>query len=146
AGSISAVFSLDEMLEVDAVLYAIGRAPNTCDLGLEEVGVTLGERGAIIVDERFRTSVPSIYALGDVTDRMNLTPVAIAEAMAFVDHLFGGDRPPIRYDTVPTAVFSMPPLASVGLTEPEARVRHGEVHVYTSEFRPLKHTLSGSSE
>ena len=146
-GSIAAVVSHDEMLEVDAVLYAIGRAPNTRALGLEEVGVKLGERGAIVIDERFRTSVPNIHALGDVTNRMNLTPVAIAEAMAFVDHVFGGgDRPAIRYDTVPTAVFSLPPLASVGLTEPEARVKHGEVHVYTSEFRPLKHTLSGSSE
>lgn len=141
-----AIFSHAETLEVDAVLYAIGRAPNTDDLGLDRIGVQRNEVGAILVDERFRTSVPNVYALGDVTDRKNLTPVALAEAMAFVDHVFGSGRPPIRYDTVPTAVFTLPPLATVGLTEAEARVRYGEVHVYTSEFRPLKHTLSGSSE
>lgn len=146
-GTITAVFNHDETLDVDAVLYAIGRLPNSGDLGLEEIGVARDELGAIVVDERFRSSVPNVYALGDVTNRMNLTPVALAEAMAFVDFVFGdGTRPPIRYDTVPTAVFSLPPLAAVGLTEAEARVRYGEVDVYTSEFRPLKHTLSGSAE
>lgn len=146
-GTTTAVFNHDETLDVDAVLYAIGRSPNSGDLGLEEIGVARDELGAIVVDERFRSSVPNVYALGDVTNRMNLTPVALAEAMAFVDFVFGdGTRPPIRYDTVPTAVFSLPPLAAVGLTEAEARVQHGEVDVYTSEFRPLKHTLSGSAE
>lgn len=146
-GGITVVFGHEETLDTDAVLYAIGRTPNTANLGLEAIGVELDEEGAIVVDERFRTSVPNVYALGDVTNRMNLTPVALAEAMSFVDFVFGeGKRPPIRYDTVPTAVFSLPPLATVGLTEAEARVRYGEVHVYTSEFRPLKHTLSGSSE
>lgn len=146
-GGVTAVFKHDETCEVDAVLYAIGRRPNTADLGLDTIGVERNEVGAILVDERFRTSVPNVHALGDVTDRMNLTPVALAEAMAFVDHTFGaGQRPPFRYDTVPTAVFTLPPLATVGLTEPEARVQHGDVHVYTSEFRPMKHTLSGSEE
>lgn len=145
-GSIVAVLSHEETIEVDAALYAIGRLPNTAGLGLEAVGVQTNESGAIVIDERFATSVPSIWALGDVTDRMNLTPVALAEAMAFVDHVFGGGGRPIRYDTVPTAVFTLPPLACVGMNEADARVQYGEVHVYTSEFRPLKHTVSGSSE
>ncbi len=144
-GSIVAVLSHTQSISVDAALYAIGRAPNTEGLGLEEVGVELRD-GAIVVDDRFATSVPSIFALGDVTDRMQLTPVALAEAMAFVSATWGEGAPPIRYDTVPTAVFTLPPLASVGLTEGDARAKHGEVHVYTSEFRPLKHTVSGSDE
>lgn len=145
-GSIVAVLSHEETLEVDAALYAIGRLPNTEGLALEELGVALGPTGAIVVDGQFRTSVPSIYALGDVTARMNLTPVALAEAMVFVDTVFGEGRPPIDYEKVPTAVFTLPPLASVGLTEAEARVRCGEVHVYTSEFRPLAQTVAGGSE
>lgn len=145
-GAMVAVLSHEEAIEIDAALYAIGRAPCTEGLGLEEVGVRTRDGGAIVVDERFATSVPSIFALGDVTDRMNLTPVAIAEAMAFVAHAFGGGAPPLRYDTVPTAVFSLPPLACVGLNEGDARALSGEVDVYTSEFRPLKHTLSGSDE
>ncbi|HEY8428469.1 MAG TPA: glutathione-disulfide reductase [Sandaracinaceae bacterium] len=145
-GSIVAVLSHEETCEVDAVLYAIGRVPNTEGLGLEEVGVRLNDAGAIVVDERFATSVPSIYALGDVTARKNLTPVALAEAMAFVATAFGKGAAPIRYDTVPTAVFTIPPLACVGLSEADARARYGDVHVYTSEFRPLKHTVSGNDE
>ena len=145
-GAIQAVLSHEETLEVDAVLYAIGRRPSTAGLGLEEVGVRLNDRGAIIVDDFFRTSVPSIHAIGDVTDRIQLTPVAIAEAMALTATLFG-DRPTaIDYAHVPTAIFSSPPLAAVGLSEAAARAKHGEVHVYTSEFRPLKHTVSGSTE
>lgn len=145
-GSVVALLSHEETLEVDAALYAIGRVPATEGLGLEELGVELAPNGAVRVDERFRTSVPGIHALGDVTDRLNLTPVALAEAMAFVDHVFGRGRPPIDYERVPTAVFTLPPLASVGLTEAEARVRCREVHVYTSEFRPLAQTLAGGSE
>lgn len=145
-GTTFAMLSHEEEVEVDAVLYAIGRVPNSHGLGLEELGVERTERGAIVVDERFATNVPSIHAIGDVTDRMNLTPVAIAEAMSFVDHLYGAGGYPIDYETVPTAVFTQPPLAAVGLTETQARVRHGTVHVYTSEFRPLKHSMSGSSE
>jgi glutathione reductase (NADPH) len=145
-GAMIAVLSHEESLEVDAALYAIGRVPNTEGLGLEEVGVELAPSGAIVVDDRFRTSVPSIHALGDVIGRLNLTPVALGEAMVLVDHLFGGGRPPLDYEKVPTAVFTLPPLASVGLTEAEARVRCGEVHVYTSEFRPLVQTIAGGTE
>jgi len=146
-GAIAAVLSHEETLEVDAVLYAIGRQPNTADLGLEDAGVELNDRGAVVIDEHFRTNVPSIWAIGDVTDRVQLTPVAIAEAMALTETLFGDGGPQtVDYADIPTAVFSIPPLATVGLTEAEARVKHGKVHVYTSEFRPLKHTLSGSSE
>ncbi len=145
-GSIEAELSHEEELEVDAVLYAIGRSPNTSGIGLEALGVERTETGAIVVDEHYQSSVPSIYALGDVIERATLTPVAIAQAMSFVGHVFGQGGRPVRYDTVPTAVFSLPPLATVGLTEADARARYGDVHVYTSEFRPLKHTLSGSSE
>jgi glutathione reductase (NADPH) len=145
-GATFAMLSHDEELEVDAVLYAIGRKPNSEGIGLEEVGVERNERGAILVDDRFRTSVPSIYAIGDVTDRMNLTPVAIAEAMSLVDHLYGAGGHPIDYELVPTAVFTQPPLAAVGLTEAQARDRFETVDVYTSEFRPLKHSMSGSTE
>jgi glutathione reductase (NADPH) len=146
--SMVAVLSHEETLEVDAALYAIGRVPNTEGLGLEAVGVDLAPSGAVVVDDLFRTSVPSIYALGDVVARLNLTPVALGEAMVLVDHLFGRGRPPIDYDKVPTAVFTLPPLAAVGLTEAEARVRCGKdaVHVYTSEFRPLAQTVAGGTE
>jgi glutathione reductase (NADPH) len=146
SGSIAAVLSHEEVLEVDAALYAIGRAPSTDGLGLDELGVERTETGAIVVDERFTSSVPSIHALGDVIERATLTPVAIAQAMSFVDHVFGTGGRAIDYEKVPTAVFSLPPLAVVGLSEAEARVRHGDVHVYTSEFRPMKHTLGGSDE
>ncbi|MEQ8720116.1 MAG: glutathione-disulfide reductase [Sandaracinaceae bacterium] len=145
-GAIDAVFEHEEVLTVDAALYAIGRRPNTEGLGLEEAGVTLNDRGAVVVDDFYRSSVESIFALGDVTDRVQLTPVAIEEAMAFVSTQFSDTPRTLDYAHVPTAVFSTPPLASVGLTEPDARSAHGDVHVYTSEFRPLKHTLSGSQE
>ena len=144
-GAQTLMLSGDETLEVDQTLYAIGRDPNTRDLGLETVGVALAENGAIKVDDGFRTSVPSIYALGDVTDRMNLTPVAIAEGMALAEALFDSRPRTVDYRTVPTAIFSTPPLATVGLHEAKARNEHSRVDVYTSEFRPLKHTLSGSS-
>ncbi len=145
-GALTAILSHEESLQVDAALYAIGRRPNTDGLGLDDVGVVCDERGAIIVDETFQSSVPSIYAIGDVIGRMSLTPVAIAEAMAFVDQLYGSGGRTFSYEKVPTAVFSDPPLAAVGLTEARARERYGDVHIYTSEFRPLKHTVSGSSE
>lgn len=136
----------DRCLEVDAVLYATGRRPNVADLGLEEIGVACKPSGAIVVDPHYRTSVPGIHAIGDVTDRINLTPVAIAEAMALVKTLFHGQPSTLDYDNIPTAVFSQPPIGTVGLTEAEARSRYGAIDVYTSEFRPMKHTLSGRSE
>ncbi len=134
-----------ETLACDAVLYATGRAPNTEGLGLAEAGVRFTPRGAIEVDPYSRASVESVFAVGDVTDRMNLTPVALAEAMALVRTLFENRPTAMDYANVPTAVFSNPPVGTVGLTESEAAKR-GEIDVYVSSFKPLKHTLAGGAE
>ncbi len=133
-------------LVADQVLFAIGRQPNVAGLGLEAVGVELGERGAVKVDGENRTNVPSIYAIGDVTDRVQLTPVAIREGQAFADRVFGGKQCVIDYDHIPSAVFSHPPLAGVGMTESEARNDLGSVRIYTSDFRPMKNVLAGRNE
>jgi glutathione reductase (NADPH) len=130
----------------DVVLYATGRRPNVSGLGLDAAGVAQGKDGAIVVDGHYRTSVPSIYALGDVTSRVQLTPVALGEAMAVVDHLFGDGKRAMSYDYIPTAVFTHPNIATVGHTEDEARRVFGGATVFRTEFRPLKHTLSGSGE
>ena len=135
-----------EVLAAEGVLFATGRTPNTQDLGLSEAGVALDERGAVAVDADSRTSVPTIYAIGDLTQRRNLTPVAIAEGRAVSDLLFGPGGRRLDYTMVPTAVFSAPAVGSVGLTEADARARGHEVDVYKSSFRPLRHTLSGSEE
>ncbi len=128
------------------VLYATGRRPLVADLGLENCGVALGEQGEILVDEFSRSNVPNIWAIGDVTDRLNLTPVAIHEAMCLARTLFAGKPTPVDHEAVATAVFSQPPLAAVGLTEEAARARHDEVDVYRSRFRPLKLTLTDNQE
>jgi glutathione reductase (NADPH) len=133
-------------MEADQLLFATGRVPNTEGLGLEAVGVQLGDKGQIKVDENSRTNVPSIFAVGDVTDRIQLTPVAIREGHAFADSQFGGEAWTVDYDCVPHAVFSHPPNASVGLTEGEARNRLGQVRTYTSDFRPMKNVLAGRNE
>ena len=137
-------------LVVDTVLYATGRVPNVLGLGLKEVGMKQAPDGAIVVDQNYQTSVPSIYALGDVTARVQLTPVALGEAMALVDHLLGpvAGRPPrsMSYQFIPTAVFTHPNVGTVGYSEEDARRRFGAVTVYRSEFKALRHTLSGSSE
>ena len=146
AGGLLARLADGSTLEVDAVLAATGRWPNAAGLGLEQAGVRTSERGAIVVDERFRTSVPHILAVGDVIDRVQLTPVALAEAMAVVDHLFGDGRRTVDYGNIPTAVFTHPNVGTVGLTEAQARERHGRLRIYRSEFKPLKHTLSMSGE
>jgi glutathione reductase (NADPH) len=130
----------------DVVLYATGRRPNVNGLGLDAAGVAQGKDGAIVVDRHYRTSVPSIYALGDVTNRVQLTPVALGEAMAVVDHLFGDRKRQMSYEYIPTAVFTHPNIATVGHTEDEARKLFGQVTIFRSEFKPLKHTLSGSGE
>jgi glutathione reductase (NADPH) len=135
-----------QALLADTVLYATGRGPNTRGLGLEDLGVKLGARGEVVVDAHYRSSVPSILAIGDVTDRVQLTPVALAEAMVVVDELFGEGRRSLDYDFIPTAVFTHPGIGTVGWTEAEARARFGAVRTYQSEFRSLKHTLSGSVE
>lgn len=132
-----------ETLDCDVVMYATGRRPNTAGLGLEDAGVDMGDHGAIKVDEYFQTSVPSIFALGDVIDRIQLTPVAINEGMAFVATQFANNPTAMNYDFVPAAVFSQPPVGTVGLSELEAR-GNGPVDIYMSRFRPMKHTLSGS--
>ena len=133
-------------VETDLIMYATGRAPKVAGLGLEELGVALAENGAIIVDEYFKTSVDSIYAIGDVIDRMQLTPVALAEGMAVAKTLFADTPSSADYEHIATAVFSQPPIGTVGLTEEEARERHGDVAIFKSTFRALKHTLTGRDE
>ncbi len=130
--------------QAEAVLSAVGRTPATPDLGLKDIGVSLGNRGEIIVDDSYRTSVDSIYAIGDVINRVTPTPVAIHEAMTLVDHLFGNSSKVVDYDNIPSAVFSQPPIGVVGLSEGDAKKKHGEIDVYESSFRPLKATLSGA--
>jgi len=133
-------------LEADCILYATGRAPNARNLGLEAAGVKFNEKGAIAVDAYSQTAVPSIYAIGDVTDRVNLTPVATAEAMAVANTLFNQRPTAVDYTNIPTAIFADPNAATVGLGEEDARARYGEIDVYTTRFRPLKHTLSDTAE
>ena len=134
-------------ISADLVMYATGRGPNTKGLGLAEVGVATNPRGAIVVDEWQRSAIPNIYAVGDVTDLLNLTPVAIAEGRAIAETLFNGNPIKMDHDNVPTAVFSNPPIGTVGLSEEEARARYGEdVEVYCARFRPMKNTLSGRDE
>jgi len=132
-----------EVLEADRVLCATGRHPRVAGLGLEEVGVRFTSAGAVAVDAYSRTSVPSIWAIGDVTDRVQLTPVAIKEAVALVRTLFGNAPTRPDHETIPTAVFSHPPIGTVGLTEGEARARGIDVVIFRSRFRPLRHTLTG---
>ncbi len=141
-----ATLSSGTQLEVDLVMFATGRHPNSAGLSLERAGVKLDRRGAIAVNEYSQTSVANIYAVGDVTNRKNLTPVAIAEGHAVADLLFGGRTRIIDHESVPSAVFCQPPIGTVGLTESEARARYDTVEVYKSAFRPLKHTLSGRDE
>src|SRR4051812_27267103 len=133
-------------IEADAMLFAVGRRPNIENLGLEAAGVELGDKGQIKVDADNRSTVPSIFAVGDVTDRVQLTPVAIREGQAFADTFFGNKPSRVDYGCIPSAVFSHPPLAGVGLTEGEARNRLGSVKVYTSDFRAMKNVLAGRNE
>ncbi|MGF7153080.1 glutathione-disulfide reductase [Novosphingobium gossypii] len=145
-GSLLVHMSNHEPLEVDCVLFATGRVPNIEGLGLDDVGVKLTDKGAIEVDENSRTSVPSIYAVGDVTDRVQLTPVAIREGQAFADSVFGGKPTTVDYACIPSAVFSHPPIAGVGLTEAQATQQFGSAKVYTSDFRPMKNVLAQRNE
>ena len=135
-----------QTLVADAVLYATGRIPNVQNLGLEESGVTQSKDGAIVINDLYQTSNPTIYALGDVTARIQLTPVALGEAMALVDHLFGQKLRKMEYDCIPTAVFTHPNIGTVGLGEADARKKFDKIRVYRSDFKALKHTLSGSVE
>jgi len=145
-GALSVMTAAGDLHDADAVLMATGRAPNTGDMGLEAIGIELDARGAIQVDASSRTAVDSVYAVGDCTDRLNLTPVAIAEGRAVADSLFGGRPASLNHENVPTAVFSSPSVSTVGLTERAARARLGAVDVYVAGFRPMKATLSGRDE
>ena len=135
-------FGEGETLHADLVFFATGRRPATAGLGLDKVGVATGENGAVTVDAHLSTTQPHIYAMGDVTDRVNLTPVATAEGHALADTLFGGRPRTISLHNVPSAVFSTPPIATVGLSEEKAAA-HGPVDVYVTKFTPMRHTLTG---
>jgi len=135
-----------EVLETDLVMYATGRLANTAGIGLEKVGVQVDKKGAVAVDEWSKTTAPNIWAVGDVTDRINLTPVAIMEGHCFADTEFGKKPRKADYRDVPSAVFCQPEMANVGLTEEEARQRLGEVRIFASTFRPMKHTLTGAQQ
>lgn len=145
-GTLSVHVGDSDVLDCELLIFATGRKPHSARLGLEEIGVEMDEKGAIKVDEYSRTSVESVYAIGDVTDRLQLTPVAIREGHAFADTVFGGNPRTVDYDCIPSAVFSHPPIAAVGLTEAEARNKLGGVKVYSSDFRPMKNVLAGRDE
>ncbi|WP_338465968.1 glutathione-disulfide reductase [Novosphingobium sp. ZN18A2] len=145
-GGFIAHFEKHDPVEADVVLVATGRRPNTSGLGLENAGIECGPGGQICVDEYNRTSCESIYAVGDVTDRIQLTPVAIREGHAFADTVFGDNPRTVDYDCVPNAVFSQPPLAGVGLTEAQARAHYGNIKVYSSDFRPMKNIFAERHE
>ena len=145
-GSLTVAMTNHEDLEVDCVMFATGRIPNTAGLGLENIGVELTARGAVKVDRFSKSTVENIYAVGDVTDRVQLTPVAIREGHAFADTVFGNKPTSVSYDCVPSAVFSHPPIAGVGMTEGEARNKLGTIKVYQSDFRPMKNVLAGRNE
>jgi glutathione reductase (NADPH) len=133
-------------IEADVLLFALGRVPKTPGLGLDSAGVELSRNGAVIVNADHQSTCPSIFAIGDVTDRVQLTPMAIREGQAFADTIFGGKPCRVDYENIPSAVFSHPPIGGVGMTESEARNKLGSVKVYTSDFRPMKNVLAGRNE
>ncbi len=141
-GALMATLSTDFVREVDAVFFCTGRAPNTRGLGLEAAGVRLAPNGAVVVDEQHRSSAPHIFAIGDVIDRLNLTPMATAVAHALADTLFGGHPRAASYENVPTAVFTSPPIGTVGLSEAEAVARHGACDIYVTRFTPMRHAIT----
>jgi glutathione reductase (NADPH) len=146
AGELNLTLSDRTSVAADAVLYATGRKPHLQGLGLENTGVQLDDKGCIAVDEEFRTAEPSIFALGDVIGGLELTPVALAEGMAFARKQFQPQGTPVEYDFVPTAVFCQPNIGTVGFTEEQARQEFGEITLYKSSFKPMKHTISGRDE
>jgi glutathione reductase (NADPH) len=145
-GAIRATLSTGETVETDAVLYAIGRNPHTEGLGLERAGVKLDDAGAVIVDEFSQSCVESIYAIGDVTNRFNLTPVAIRDGHAFADTIYNKRPTPVDHAFVPSAVFGRPPIGTVGLSEADARRSYSAVDIYRTNFRPMRNMLSGNQE
>lgn len=132
--------------EVDQVLMAIGRKPRLTGIGLEKLGIKTTAQGTIAVNQKFQTNIDCVYALGDVTGGIELTPVALAEAMTLVNHWYGDGTKTMEYDLVPTAVFTQPNIGTIGLTEEQALKKHGKITIYRSDFKPMKHTLSGSDE
>ena len=136
----------NKTVKTDLVMYATGRIPNTQNIGLENVDVKLGSNGAIMVDDLYQTSEPSIYAIGDVTDRVNLTPVALAEGMVLANNLFNSRNVTLDYADIPTCVFSQPNIGTVGLTEEQAREKYQNISVYKSRFKPMKLSLTDSEE
>ncbi|MCV6615791.1 MAG: FAD-dependent oxidoreductase, partial [Cellvibrionaceae bacterium] len=145
-GSLKVSLNNGEVMEVDCVMYATGRRAKTQGLGLETTAVEMRDNGSIVVDENYRSAEPSIYALGDVIGGLELTPVALAEGMALAHNLFGEGGRVVDYDNIPTAVFSQPNIATVGLSEIEARKRYDNIDIYKSSFKHMKHTLSGLPE
>lgn len=133
-------------LSADQILYATGRKPKTQDMGIETTGVKLDKNNAIVVNDQYQTNVPSIYAVGDVTNRVNLTPVALAEGMFLAKLLYKNEPDAVDYENIPTCVFSQPNIGTVGLTEAEAREKYQQIDIYRSSFTPMKHTLSGDDE
>jgi glutathione reductase (NADPH) len=145
-GTLRVEMTNHDPLEVDCVLFATGRVPNVEGLGLDAAGVELDDKGAIRVDDSSKSNVDHIYAIGDVTNRVQLTPVAIREGQAFADTVFGDNPTTVDYGCIPSAVFSHPPIAAVGMTESEARNQLGSVKVYESDFRAMKHVVAGRNE
>ena len=145
-GAIRATLSTGETVETDCVLYAIGRDPKTDGLGLDRAGVKLDEAGAVIVNEYSQSCVESIYAIGDVTNRFNLTPVAIRDGHAFADTLYNNRPTPVDHSFVPSAVFGRPPIGTVGLSEADARRSYKSVDIYRTSFRPMRNMLAGNQE
>src|SRR5579863_8635757 len=146
AGGYTVTTTDQKRVETDLVMYATGRKPNTAGMGLAEIGVKLTENGAVVVDEWQRATLPNIYAVGDVTDRINLTPVAIAEGRGIAETLYNNNPMKMDHRDVPSAVFSQPPVSVVGLNEDEARKQYGDVDIYQARFKPMKNTLSGRDE
>jgi len=138
--------STGEHVDTDQVLFAIGRHPNTRGLGLERAGVKIDKYGAVVVDEYSQSSVASVYAIGDVTNRVNLTPVAIRDGHAFADSVYRNRPTPVDHRSVPSAVFGRPPIGTVGLGEGDARLSHGELDIYRTNFRPMRNMISGNQE
>ncbi|MFT7587603.1 MAG: glutathione reductase (NADPH), partial [Cellvibrionaceae bacterium] len=145
-GKLTVLMTDGETFTTDMVMVTAGRDPNTRGIGLEEIGVEFAPNGMIVVDDYLRSSVPNIYALGDIIDKYTLTPVATAQGMQLARNLFNGTNYTIDYDNVPTAVFSQPNAGTVGLTEQQARERHSQVDIYRSAFKPMRNTLSGNEE
>ncbi len=145
-GALRVTLSTGEQVDTDQVLFAVGRNPNTRGLGLERAGVQVDKSGAVVVDEFSRSSVASVYAIGDVTNRMNLTPVAIRDGHAFADTIYNNRPTAVDHRSVPSAVFARPPIGTVGLGEGDARLSHGEVDIFRTNFRPMRNMISGNQE